>query len=56
MTSENEFPQQNVNLDLSLLILHMESSCKALNNQSCKNCSIEQRQYFIDLEISKGKR
>lgn len=36
-TSENEFPQQKVNLNLSLLILHMDqSSFKYLNNQSCE--------------------
>lgn len=41
MTSENEFPQQKVNLNFSSLTLHMEQTLfRGLNNQSCKNITL----------------
>lgn len=41
MASENEFPQQKVNLQSSSFTLHTEQSLfRDLNNQSCKNMTL----------------
>lgn len=59
MTSENEFPQQKVNLYISSFTLHMEQSLfRDLNNQSCKNmtlCSVG-KAWVTDLGVSKANQ
>lgn len=58
MTSENEFPQQKVNLYISSFTLHTEQSLfRDLNNPGCKNLTLCQcRQAWVtDLGVNESK-